>query len=267
MRRCTWIMAGLLALVMEARSEVVVAYNGVAPSDNPNNLLDNSAGVTFTTSGSSAGSGRWALTNFGFNVFTTGQSFTLTGATVSLFRDSTSSGDYTYVGGQTISGLTVSSSSLSPVAVNLALSGGVFGTVGNESSGLVAGGKYLLTVDNLTYSVPFGGVDGVFGASASASTGPWSETPIASYQGTVINDAGGYDFPSSGIVTAGDLSGVPPFSTNFYTELTAVAVPEPGTLILGTIAAATGAAGAWWKRRRKNRANMVATVAEEATTV
>lgn len=253
MRRCTWIMVGLLVLVMEARSDVVVAYNGGAPSGNVSNQLDNSAGVTFTTSGSSAGSGRWALQNFGFTVFTTAQSFTLTGATVSLFRDSTSSGDYTYVGGQTISGLTVSSNALTPVTVNLALSGGVFGTVGNESSGLVAGGKYLLTVDNLTYSVPFEGSDGVFGASASASTGPWSGTPIASYQGTVLDgDTGGYNFPSSGTVTAGDLSGAPPFSTNFYTQITAVAVPEPGTLILGGIAAVSGGAGAWW-RRRKNR--------------
>ena len=253
MRRCTWIMVGLLVLVMEARSDVVVAYNGGAPSGNVSNQLDNSAGVTFTTSGSSAGSGRWALQNFGFTVFTTAQSFTLTGATVSLFRDSTSSGDYTYVGGQTISGLTVSSNALTPVTVNLALSGGVFGTVGDESSGLVAGGKYLLTVDHLLFSVGSGGPDcGVFGASASASTGPWSGTPIASYQGTVINGAGGYDFPSSGTVTAGDLSGAPPFSTNFYTQITAVAVPEPGTLILGGIAAVSGGAGAWW-RRRKNR--------------
>ena len=53
MRRCTWIMVGLLVLVMEARSEVVVAYNGGAPSGNVSNQLDNSAGVTFTTSGSS----------------------------------------------------------------------------------------------------------------------------------------------------------------------------------------------------------------------
>ena len=252
MRRCTWIMVGLLALAMEARSEVVVAYNGGAPNGNINNLLDNSAGVTFTTSGSSAGSGRWALQNFGFNVFTTGASFTLTGATVSLFRDTVGDGaSYGYVGGQTISGLSVSSSAASPVAVNLALSGGVFGTVGNESSGLVAGGKYLLTVDNLTYSVPFGGLDGVFGASTSASTGPWSGTPIGSYQGTVLNGAGGYDFPSSGNVTAVELAGSG-FSDNFYTELTAVAVPEPGTLILGGIAAVSGGAGAWW-RRRKNR--------------
>ena len=252
MRRCTWIMVGLLALAMEARSEVVVAYNGGAPNGNINNQLDNSAGVTFTTSGSSAGSGRWALQNFGFNVFTTGTSFTLTGATVSLFRDTVGDGaSYGYVGGQTISGLSVSSSAASPVAVNLALSGGVFGTVGNESSGLVAGGKYLLTVDNLTYSVPFEGVDGVFGASTSASTGPWSGTLIKSYQGTVVNGAGGYDFPSSGNVTAVELAGSG-FSDNFYTELTAVAVPEPGTLILGGIAAVSGGAGAWW-RRRKNR--------------
>jgi len=259
-------MVGLLALAMEARSDVVVAYAGTVDNTNFTNVLDNSAGVTFTTTGSSAGSGRWALQNFGFNVFSSGGVFTLTGATVGLFRDLTDSGNYTYVGNQVFTGLNYGSNGSTPVAVNLALTTSAFGTVGNESSGLVAGGKYLLTVGNITYSGD--GVDGVFGASASASTGPWSGTPIVSYQGTVLdNDTGGYNFPSSGIVTAGDLTGVPAFSTNFYTELTAVAVPEPGTLILGTIAAATGAAGAWWKRRRKNRASTVATVVEETITV
>jgi len=36
-------------------------------------------------------------------------------------------------------------------------------------------------------------------------------------------------------------------------QLSAVAVPEPGTMLLGGIAAAAGGAGAWWKRRKQRR--------------
>jgi hypothetical protein len=35
-------------------------------------------------------------------------------------------------------------------------------------------------------------------------------------------------------------------------SLDATAVPEPGTLLLGAIAAVSGGGGVWWKRRRKN---------------
>lgn len=250
MRRCTWIMVGLLALAMEARSDVVVAYDGSGPNTNVGNPLDSSAGVTFTTSGSSAGSGRWALQNFGFAVSTGGTAFTLTGATVSLFRDTVGDGvSYGYVGGQNVSlGAGVSVTNANAATINLALSGGVFGTVGTESSGLVAGGKYLLTVDNFVYGTG-DGTDGYFRASDAASTGTWGA--VASYFGTVPDGNGGFDFPSPGDVTGLELAGSG-FSDNMYTQLSAVAVPEPGTLILGGIAAVSGGAGAWW-RRRKNR--------------
>ena len=248
MRRCTWIMVGLLALVMEARSDVVVEYAGTVDLVNTNNLMENSAGVTFTTTGSTAGSGRWALTNFKFNVFSSGGAFTLTGATVSLFRDLTNSGNYTYVDRQSLTQLAYNISGSTPVEVNLALSS--FGTVGNESSGLVAGGRYLLTVDKITSDGD--GASGVFGANTALSTGPWAAAGVASYHGTVVNgDTGNLEFPIAGDVTGVQL-GLNPFTDNFYTQITAVAVPEPGTLILGGIAAMSGGAGAWW-RRRKNR--------------
>lgn len=38
-----------------------------------------------------------------------------------------------------------------------------------------------------------------------------------------------------------------------------VGVPEPGTLLLGGIAAITGSGGVWWKRRRKCAGNSAAT--------
>jgi len=43
-----------------------------------------------------------------------------------------------------------------------------------------------------------------------------------------------------------------------------VAVPEPGTLLLGGIAACSGAAGAWWKRR-KRKATQPETTDQPAT--
>lgn len=255
MRRCTWIMVGLLALAMEARSEVV---NFAAAGDNGNtgNFLNFSAGVTFTTNGSSAGSGGWALQNFSFYLGTTNitDSFNLTGARVSLFRDVASNGNYAWVGKQdvTLAGPGVNVASGTNSLIGLGLSGSVFGTVGNESTGLVAGGKYLLTVDRLSVTgdgAATAGTDGYFVASSSASTGVWS--PVSSYSGTVDDLSGGYEFPSLGTVTSTELGGSP-FSNNMYTQLSAVAVPEPGTLILGGIAAVSGGAGAWW-RRRKNR--------------
>jgi hypothetical protein len=41
-------------------------------------------------------------------------------------------------------------------------------------------------------------------------------------------------------------------------SLDATAVPEPGTLFLGGIAALTGGGGVWWKRRRKGAVNSAA---------
>jgi hypothetical protein len=38
--------------------------------------------------------------------------------------------------------------------------------------------------------------------------------------------------------------------TNFTTGGIVIAVPEPGTLLLGGIAAACGGGGVWWKRRK-----------------
>jgi LPXTG-motif cell wall-anchored protein len=41
----------------------------------------------------------------------------------------------------------------------------------------------------------------------------------------------------------------------FQFQLNGTAVPEPGTLLLGGIAALTGGGGVWWKRRRKGAGN------------
>ena len=41
-------------------------------------------------------------------------------------------------------------------------------------------------------------------------------------------------------------------SGDFRFSLNGAAVPEPGTLLLGGIAAMCGSGGVWWKRRRKN---------------
>lgn len=41
---------------------------------------------------------------------------------------------------------------------------------------------------------------------------------------------------------------------NYAIDTQGIAVPEPGTLLLGSIVAASGGAGVWWKRRKKKAA-------------
>jgi len=48
-------------------------------------------------------------------------------------------------------------------------------------------------------------------------------------------------------------------SPSSFARFEVVGVPEPGTLILGGIAAITGGGGVWWKRRRKGAGNSAAT--------
>jgi len=49
-----------------------------------------------------------------------------------------------------------------------------------------------------------------------------------------------------------------------YARFEVYTVPEPGTLLLGGIAACSGAAGAWWKRR-KRKATQPETTDQPAT--
>ena len=61
---------------------------------------------------------------------------------------------------------------------------------------------------------------------------------------TTFGDSIGISGGSVNLNTAGE-------STSGYLryKLSAVHVPEPGTMLMGGIAAAVGGAGAWWKQR------------------
>ena len=255
MFRYALVLLPMLASLVPARAEVLMNFQGTSNGTaSVGNNFDFSAGVTFNVSGSSAGSGRWQLTNVKFLVGADTSTYTLTGARVSLFMDS-GSGTYVRQGSENVSFSSgnVGAGSAS-TQINLQLSANsLWGIAGNESSGLAAG-NYLLGIDNFSGTGDFL-ADGYFVSSNTASSGP-SFGPAASWMGTVDNSAGGYRWPDAANVTTAQLNdfstGRSVFSGNFYTQIEGAAVPEPGTLILGGIAAVSGGAGAWW-RRRKNR--------------
>ena len=78
------------------------------------------------------------------------------------------------------------------------------------------------------------------------------------YTLAITNLAAGYDFSSSTGTTLGAAGTAYGFSsptatsvaTNQFLNYQLSAVPEPGTMLLGGIAAACGVAGVWWKQRR-----------------
>ena len=215
-------------------------------NNNTNNAFYNSAGITFDVNGSSAGTGRWALQSIQFEIGGTGGGVSLSGGRVSLWKNN-GSGTYNFQGSQTLTGYTYSAGAGATTAATFTLAAdNAFGTVGNLNSGLEAG-NYLLGIDNLTFNSGTS-ADGYFVASNAASntTGRWG--PAVSYWGSESDGSGGFNFPANGSISTLGTS----FSNNFYVQLNGAAVPEPGTLILGGIAAVSGGAGAWW-RRRKNR--------------
>jgi len=238
-----WLSLALLAVASQARSDVVMGYQG-AINGTTSNAFYNSAGITFNVTGSSAGTGNWALQTVKFYVGGT-NAFTLGGGRVSLWKN-TGGSNYEFQGSQGLTGynyINGGGGATTEVTFNLAADN-AFGTVGNLNSGLGVG-TYLLGLDNLVLTTGTS-ADGYFSASGTASSGQWGAA--TSYWGSQDDGSGGFDFPAAGTITSLPNT----FSNNFYVRLEAAAVPEPGTLILGGIAAVSGSAGAWW-RRRKNR--------------
>jgi len=78
------------------------------------------------------------------------------------------------------------------------------------------------------------------------------------YTLAITNLASGYDYTSTTGTTLGAAGTTYGFSSPTATPIFAnqflnyqlSAVPEPGTMLLGGIAAACGVAGAWWKQQR-----------------
>ena len=89
-------------------------------------------------------------------------------------------------------------------------------------------------------------------------------TELTRWNGGIIYDPGqssSAQFSDVAITTFGS-EGIP--APSFRLFATTAAVPEPGTLLLGGIAACSGAAGAWWKRR-KRKATQPETTDQPAT--
>ena len=249
-------LALVLALGAGARADVVL---GTSPGD----LTDsgdavyaagtqNYAGFSFTTTGSSAGSGRWSLTNLAFNLKASAVGSTANSYDLYLYKvisGDTLSGTWVYrqqnisLGGASIL------NTGNGTSFSTALTG--FGTIGDENTGLEANTKYYLGFDfNLTAPTQ----DVFIQASSNNYSGTWGINPAVSYSDQAN--------PTSISSINSSLS-----TTNYGYSLSAVAVPEPGTLLLGGIAA-VGGAGGWWARRRKKVAAADAVAeGEQAATV
>lgn len=92
---------------------------------------------------------------------------------------------------------------------------------GDIANAELSAGNYMLLINNLSGSYDYN-------ANASA---------------TFANAA--YGFSSA---TQDPISG-----TQYLTYQLSAAVPEPGTMLLGGIAAACGGVGTWWKRRKRRK--------------
>ena len=208
------------------------------------------AGFSFLTTGSSAANGQWALTNLKFNLKadTTGAT-TLNNYTLRLFEitgaSALSSQLYSKNSG-VVNQLISSSGTGNEFSLNLT---GDFGTIGG--TGLQAATNYYMSFDfNFTGNAEVW-VQGVDPAG----------TPL--YTTTTWSPTGSYSTQSSASTLNQGLNA----SVAYAYALEAVAVPEPGTLLLGGIAA-MGGAGGWWARRRKKAAAADAVAeGEQAATV
>ncbi len=101
---------------------------------------------------------------------------------------------------------------------------------------LVSSSSYLFTFSNIA------GVDLTSGNYTLAITNLASGYDYTLGTGTTLGAAGtAYGFSSPNAT---------PVSANQFLNYQLSAVPEPGTMLLGGIAAACGVAGVWWKQRR-----------------
>lgn len=139
------------------------------------------------------------------------------------------------------------------------------------------GGRLAYSTDGNTwnYATSFnqGGYDGNVtawsnGQAWTGSSGPQQDgSPITSvFQFTPISSTTDYyvrmEAKFSNAIPYGVATPVWGISS-----IQAVTVPEPGTMILGGIAALSGGAGVWWKRRRKSAAPPEEETPGQSTTV
>ena len=255
-------LALVLALGAGVRADVVISggaagTTGAAANAGVDNdpvfsggtTADQFAGFSFLTTGSSAANGQWALTNLKFNLKAgTPGSTTLNNYTLRLFEitapNTLSSQLYSKSSGAV--GTTISSSGTGDeFSLNLL---GSFGTVGG--TGLEAGKNYYMS-----FAFDFSGDADVWIQGLDSTN--------QVYNTTTWNPTGSYSTQTSASTLDQTLNA----SVAYAYSLEAVAVPEPGTLLLGGIAA-MGGAGGWWARRRKKAAAVDAVAeGEQAATV
>lgn len=236
---CLLLVSGLLA-----RAEIVLSPGTYASNKNTN-TTDNSVGFTFTTTQSAAPSQRWQLKEMVFGLGTNNVNMKLTQASAYLFKLNGSTWDF--VGGGASQSKSYDQNITSDGANNTVTfnfnQDSVFGIAGDQGSGLLANTTYMLGI-NVTTSNN-GNV--WWGASANASSGTWGSSQSNLPLSTSTWDSQNYPDSFPNIVGWGG-------GDNFRVSLDASAVPEPGTLILGSIAAMAGGGGVFWRRRRKKAA-------------
>ena len=240
----------LIVSGIHSRADVITpgAYTAPDQTDNIASLTPQFFKFTVQT-GSSSPDGKWALTGLTINLTAFVSAKTATNATVYLYEN-TAGTNYTRLSSQSTvnSQITGYSGAIdtSGTTFSLGFTGNTdFGQVGVLGSGLVNGKTYLLGLDfntseNANAAISY--TNGLTGAWASGATS--------------------YYAPGDSYATNLDLGPLGPAistSDNYFIGLQVAAVPEPGTLILGGIAA-MGGAGGWWARRRKK----AAPVTEEA---
>jgi hypothetical protein len=236
MSKLTLSLFGLVVLAASSRAEVVLTP-GTYNSGTTGNTGDISSGFTFTTTGSSAGSGRWRLTDLQFGLGSSTAGKVITGFDVFLYKANGVNWDYVTGGTQSGAGgnVDIGQNNLFNLAFN---PNAAFGQAGVENSGLEAGATYLLGI-NISGA---NAADIYFSSSNTAASGLW---------GSATSKWNTSSFSTSNIT-----SGINNWQSgeNMFVRLDAAAVPEPGTLILGGIAAVSGGAGAWWRRRKNKKA-------------
>lgn len=117
------------------------------------------------------------------------------------------------------------------------------------------------TYDFSSFLTSIGGSMTYLGGTATANT----STSVTVSNGNNVTD--GFMVQFSGTMTGGNTYSFTTSGASADGSATlniGVAVPEPGTLLLGGIAACSGAAGAWWKRR-KRKATQPETTDQPAT--
>lgn len=248
--RSMLIAFGLFMATLASRGDVIDGRAVVDTGDSNNQLGltlgDYSAGwnsyanfFTFQTGSSSAGTGRWKLDSLVVNLKTDNStSVNYSGGNAGLYK-LFSGTTYNLVATQAFGSGTISNTGTgSAITVNFA-SNSSFGILGNNNSGLLANTQYLMALDfNFT-------------TSADDLSAVWVQNNNGSYttnSGWVIGTSYGSTLtPGGGSIstTAGDQA------SSFAYNISAQAVPEPGTLLLGSFLSTASLAG--WGFRRLGR--------------